>query len=165
MDVFDLDQDDIAVVDPLDHFVDVLLEVMRSRFLQMLVDEDVDGVLRGSAEALTDAAVMRQGIVAANLRVLGQFAGNARAIQGAAPKFEDESLHGASLYARCAPEAETALEKPFAIPSFGRSPPAIPADHGYVVPGIVPGRYYEGSVDDFAVVLVAGCRKRPFLAQ
>ena len=106
--VLDLDQDDIAVLDPLHDLVDVLLEVMRGRFLQLLVDQDVDGVLRGGAEALTDAAVMRQGIVAADLRVLGQFAGHARAVQGAAPKFEDESLHGASLYAGSAPQAETA---------------------------------------------------------
>jgi hypothetical protein len=43
--------------------------------------------------------------------VPGQFAGHARAIQRAAPKFEDESLHGSSLYAGSDPEAETSVER------------------------------------------------------
>jgi cytidylate kinase len=110
LNVLDSYQDHVAVVDPLNYLVDVLLELMRSPLLQLLVDEDVDRVLGSGAESLTDAAVVRQGIIAANFRVLGQFAGHARAIQRTAPEFEDESLHGNSLYAGIAPEAETEAE-------------------------------------------------------
>jgi hypothetical protein len=114
--VFDPDQGDVAVVYPLHDLVDVLLEVMRRRLLQLLLREDVDGVLRGRAEPLADAAVMREGIIPPDLRAFGQFAGHACAIQRAAPEFENKSLHGASLYARSALQAETDPAKiaPFA---------------------------------------------------
>jgi hypothetical protein len=109
--VFDLYKDDITVVDSLDDFVDVLLEVMLSRFLQMFVDQDVDGVFGGRTKALTEAAMVRQGIIAADIRMPGKFASHACSVQGAAPEFEDESLHSASLYAECALEAETCIRR------------------------------------------------------
>jgi CMP/dCMP kinase len=99
-------QDDTAVVDSLDHFVNVLLEVVRSSLLEMLVDQDIDGILGGGTEPLTHAAMVRKCVVAANLRMFGKFAGHACAIQRTTREFENESLHGALLYAKSDTKAE-----------------------------------------------------------
>ncbi len=90
-DVAGLHQDDVAVVDPVDDLVDVLLEAMGPVDLEPLLHEHSDGIIGGGAESLPDAAVIAQRVVLLGFARLARLALDLLSIQGPAREFEDHA--------------------------------------------------------------------------